>query len=110
MFRWLLLDLLPVSQTSYKQVSKHLTKSMLIGEKMDDFTELYTSYLRFTFGTNSTARFPIVLTGFFLGFLLKIYAVRVPVQRCYERWGLLIMYRLLRPVQVQLRCKHAGVI
>ncbi len=50
-FTWLLLDLLPVSQTSYK-VSKQLTISMTNGENTDNFTALHTSNLGFTFDTN----------------------------------------------------------
>ncbi len=51
LFIWLLLDLLPLGQASYKQVNKHLAESMSNSENMDNFTALYTSYLCFTFGT-----------------------------------------------------------
>ncbi len=57
LFSWLLLDILLVSQTSYKQVSKWLAISSN-GENKDNVTALYTSYLRFTFGTNSMHTFP----------------------------------------------------
>ncbi len=56
-FSCLLLDLLPVSQTSYKQVSKQLAKFMLNGENMDNITVLYTPNLSFTFGTYSMHAF-----------------------------------------------------
>ncbi len=54
-FSWLLLDLLLVSQTSYKHVSKRLAESTSKSENMDNFIALYTLYLStfvFTFGTN----------------------------------------------------------
>ncbi len=42
----------PLDQISYKQVSKKLAESTLNGKNMDNFTALYTLYLRFTFATN----------------------------------------------------------
>ncbi len=56
-FSRLLLDLLPVSRTSYKQVSKWLAQYMSYGENMDNFTTLYASYLHFAFSTNSMHAF-----------------------------------------------------
>ncbi len=47
-FRWLILDLLPVIQTSYKEVCKRLADSMPSGETMET-TALYTSYPGFSF-------------------------------------------------------------
>ncbi len=43
------------------------------GENMDNFTALYTSYLRFTFGTNSTHAFSCAyrVFGLVLAFLYK---------------------------------------
>ncbi len=58
MFNWLLLDLLVVRPTSYKQVSKQLAKSILNGENMDNSTALYMPNLGFTFGTNSMQASP----------------------------------------------------
>ncbi len=77
---FVLLDLLTVSQTSYKQVSKQLAKSMSNGKNMDNFTALYTSCLRFTFGTNLKHAFSRAFCCC-TGFLLQNDAVWVPGQR-----------------------------
>ncbi len=107
---WLLLDVVPVSQSSYKQVSKQQVESMLNVENMDNFTALYTANLPFTFGTNSMNASSQALQDFCFctGFLLQIYSIHAPGQRL--PLGLSIMHRLLRPVRVQLRRTHAGVI
>ncbi len=103
-FRWLLLDLLLVSQTGYKQVSKQLAKSLSNAENPDNLTALYTSYLYFAFGTNSM-HIPLVLTGFLFSYWLS--STNLCCMRCGSKMplGLSIMCRFLR-----LRHTHAGVI
>ncbi len=81
-FSWLLLDLLPVSQTNYKQVSKRLVKSVLNVENMDNFTALYASYQCFTFGTVSMHASPCAygflffFPAFFYKFMLFEFRVK----------------------------------
>ncbi len=82
LFSWLLLDLLPVSQTSYKQVSKWLVESLLNSTNMDNFSALYTSNLCFIFGTNLMHASPraygilIFLPAFFYKFMLFEFWVK----------------------------------
>ncbi len=66
-FSWLLLDLLPVRQTSYRQVSEQLVKSMSNGENMNNLTAL------FTFGTNLMHASPRIygILVFFQAFFYK---------------------------------------
>ncbi len=108
-FSWLLLDLLSVSQTSNKQVSKQQAKFLSNGENMDSFTALYTSYLRFTFGTNSMHASPgayrifVLVLAFFYKFM--VFEPRVKdhsgdYQSCTDCLG---------PVWLWMRCTHAGV-
>ncbi len=80
----------PVSQTSYKQVSKQLAKFMLDGENMDSAV-CFASALYFGYKFN--AHFPQSSwdSWFLPGFLLQIYAVWVPGHR--PRQGLLIIQR-----------------
>ncbi len=96
LFSWLLFDLLPVSQANYKQVSRWLAKSLLNSENMDNFTALYTSYLRFTFGTNSMHASPcanrifVFLLTFFYKFMLLEFRVKdrhVDYPSCRDCWG-----------------------
>ncbi len=104
LFSWLLLDLHSISQTSYKQVNKQLMVFYLNSKNMVNFTALYTSYLCFTFGTNSTNTSPCAygLLVFFLAFF-HIFML-------FEMQGLSIMCRTRRPVRVQLKCIRAGVV
>ncbi len=70
LFSLLLFDLPPVSQASYKQVSKQLAKSLSNGENMDKFTALFPSYLSFTFGKNSMHTSPMLI-GFLFSYWLS---------------------------------------
>ncbi len=73
-------------------------------ENIDNFTALYTSYLRFTFGTN------FVLTGFLFSLWLSSTNLCCSNSRSKTSRGLSIIRRLLRPVLIWLRRKHAGII
>ncbi len=81
-FSWLLLDLLPVSKTGYKQVSKRLSESML------NSTVHFVSMLYYWYSFD--ARFPSSClrdSCFLPSFLQQIYAVEVPGQRhCGDYW------------------------
>ncbi len=88
-FSWSLSDLLPFSQTIYKQVSKRLTQSLWNDENMDNFTALNTSYLRFTFGTKSMHASPcacgnfVFIVAFFYKFVLLEFWVK---NQCGYYW------------------------
>ncbi len=57
---------------------------MLNGENMDNFIALYTSFLHFTFGTNSMHTSPLAygIFVFFTAFFHKVYAVELQVKDC----------------------------
>ncbi len=108
-FSWSLFDFLLARQTSYKQVSTQLAESMLNGENMNNFTVLYTSYRCFTVATISTYTTPrayMILVFFWLS-STNLYCFSSGSKMLQ---GLSIMCRLLKPVWVQFKCIHAGVI
>ncbi len=74
-------QLFPVSQA----VSKRLVDFMLNGDNVDIFTELYTSYLRFTFGTKSLYTSPHVyrILVFSLAFFYKFILFDFQVLNCH---------------------------
>ncbi len=102
-FSWLLLDLLPVSQTSYKQVSKRLAESMSNSKNTDNVTALYTSYLLFTFGTNLMHASPRAcgILVFFPAYFYKFMLFKLWFKDCTGT---------IDHVRVRLRRTHAGVI
>ncbi len=79
------------------------------GENIDNLTALYASYLHFICGTNLMHASPraywilVSLLAFFYKFMLFEFQSKM-------LQGLSIMRRFLRPVRVQLRCIHAGII
>ncbi len=83
----------PVLWGSYKHVSKRL----------------YTSYSRCTFGPNSVHTSP---RAYRVLVFIKLSSTNLfcLISGSKTPQGLWIMHRLLRPVRVRLRCKHAGVI
>ncbi len=62
-----------------KQVSKMLGESMSYGENMDNFTALYASYLRFTFGTDSSPRAYRIFV-FLLAVFYKFMPFKFPIK------------------------------
>ncbi len=94
---------------SAKQVSKQPVEPTLNSENTDNFTALYTSNLRFTFGTDSMHAF-LVLLRFLFSF--KLSSANLYCSSCGSKTlrGLSIMLRTLRPVRVQLRRTHPGAI
>ncbi len=73
LYSWLLLDLLSVSKTGCKQVSKQLAESKSNTENADNFKAPYTSYLLFTCGINLMCASPYAyrILVYFLAFFYK---------------------------------------
>ncbi len=101
-----------LAKQATKQVSKQLAKSLSNCENMDNLTAPYTSYLHFTFGTDSMHASPRAY-GTFVFFTTLLFS---STNLCCLSSGseapreLSSMHRLLRPVRVKLRRIHAGII